>query len=47
LGDKRQHLLPGEPLFDDDVPMDIDAMDAHHKQLPENLSRKGFVPIRG
>jgi hypothetical protein len=19
----------------------------HHKQLPENLSRKGFVPIRG
>src|SRR5262245_49767467 len=30
LGDKRQYLLPGEPLCDDDMPMNIDAMDAHH-----------------
>src|SRR6266436_1358692 len=29
LGDKRQHLLPGETLLHNDVPMGIDTMDAH------------------
>ena len=30
LGDKGQHLLSGELLLHDDVPMRIDAMDTDH-----------------